>query len=117
MQGVVTAVLLPGLAALDLVLLASAATGPTLIRLGDFARTLAISSLIVAITLLLAHLLTTGGTQISLIALLGVLGFGTLGDVAEGLRQSGTLDRLGGEFGLLALYVLCLAGPILAIRR
>jgi hypothetical protein len=112
-----TAVLLPGLAALDLVLLAAAATGPALIRLGDVAWTLSISSLIVAATLLLAHSLTPGRSQISLIALLGVLAFGTLGDVAEGLRQYGTLDRIGGEFGLVALYVLCLAGPILAIRR
>lgn len=116
-RGARTAVLLPGLAAFDLVLLAAAATAPNLIRVADLAWSLAISSLIVATALLVARLFTSGRTQISLIAFLGVLAFGTLGDAAEGLRQDGILDRLGGEFVLVALYLLCLAGPIMAIRR
>lgn len=108
---------LPSLAALDLVLLAAASSGPDLIRASDAIMPMAVSAVAVATSLAIGRVLARGGLQVSLIATLLVLAFGTFGDVTNGLRQGGTLDFLGGEAGLAVLFFLGLAGPVLAIAR
>jgi hypothetical protein len=108
---------LPFLAALDLGLITAVACGPDLLRVRDLALAGAVWLVVIGGSLTLGHLLARDSAKASLIAVLFVLAFGTMGDVSEGLRRAGTLELIGGEAAVVGLYGLILAGPVLAIQR
>lgn len=60
---------------------------------------------------------TRNPQKASLISLLWIVAFSVFGYVAEALLPTGTLQAVGGELGLLILFLLVLIGPTLAIRR
>jgi hypothetical protein len=70
-----------------------------------------------AVTWLLAYAATRSAPKASLISLLWIIAFSLFGYVTEALLPSGALQLVGGDIGLLGLFLLMLFGPTLAIHR
>jgi hypothetical protein len=70
-----------------------------------------------AVIWLLAYIVTRGAPKASLISLLWITAFSLFGYVTEALLPSGALQLVGGDIGLMGLFLLMLFGPSLAIHR
>ncbi|HEY9508149.1 MAG TPA: hypothetical protein VIQ27_19515 [Gemmatimonadales bacterium] len=107
----------PFLAGVYFVLTLAASNAMSLTGWRDLAWPVPTMLAVAAVAWALALGLSRDPQKASLISLLWIVAFSVFGYVAEALLPTGTLQLVGGELGLLVLFLLALIGPTLAIRR
>jgi hypothetical protein len=99
------------------VLAVAAASNAEAVRLSDLRTPTALAMLVCGITWGIGYALTRQTEKAALISLLMVLAFATYGYVVAALTPSKAIRAVGGDAGVLALYVVIVAGVIPTIRR
>ncbi len=107
----------PFLASTYFVLALAVQNNSELIPARDLVWPIGISVGLCALCWLIAFLATRDIQKSALITLLQVVAFSSFGYVAGALFEANALQRVGGEIGVLLLFILALVGPVLAIAR
>lgn len=107
----------PFLFGLYFVLALAASNALALNGVRDLVWPVTTSLLVCGVLWLVAYGITRHAQKASLLSLLWILAFSVYGYVAEYLRPTGVLGVMGGDFGLVGLFVIAVLGPSLAIRR
>jgi hypothetical protein len=107
----------PFLASAYFVLALAAHNNSELIPARDLLWPFAISLGVCGVGWVAAFYYTRDAQKSALITILLVVAFSSFGYVAGALFSAGALERVGGEFVILLLFALALAGPVLGIGR
>ncbi len=106
----------PFLASMYFVLTLAASNAVSLIGWRDLAWPIPTVIVLCGLAWAVAYAVTRNPEKASVLALLWMVAFSVFGYAADALQPTGAIQAVGGELGLLGVFLLAVFGPSLAIR-